>query len=289
MNLAVVRTDTGPRVVVRRRGDEVVQTAYRSLRAALEANLQHSHALREGAPVDPATLEFAPVADRDAKVFCIGHNYRAHIREMGHDLPTHPNVFSKFGSALVGATDAIELDRAAAQWDWEAELAVVIGGRTRRVTPQAARAQIAGYTVANDISARDWQRRSSQWLLGKTFEKTTPVGPWLVTPDEVDPEDGLDVRCLVDGVEKQAASTADLLFRPAFLVSYLSQVLTLEPGDVVLTGTPGGVGAARTPAERLTPGQTVRTEIDGLGCLVNTCIGTGSPEQVPTSTGTTSA
>jgi acylpyruvate hydrolase len=231
---------------------------------------------REANPLT-GEVELGPLVDPGAKVLCVGHNYKRHILEMGHELPSHPNVFSKFPEAIIGPYDDIVLDAQALDWDWEAELALVVGKPARCVPPEQAGEYIAGYTIANDVSARDWQRRSSQWLLGKTFERTTPVGPWLVTPDELDdPSAGLAITCSVDGAQKQNTTTADLLFDAAFLVSYLSSVVTLRPGDLVLTGTPGGVGAARQPAERLHPGQKVVTEIAGLGRLENLCIASGS-------------
>ena len=217
-------------------------------------------------------LDLASVATGANKVLCVGHNFRQHILEMGHGLPDYPNVFSKFNEAVVGPNDPIVLSDQAELWDWEAELAVVVGKPAHRVSVELAPDFIAGYTVANDISARDWQRRSSQWLLGKTFERTTPVGPYLVTPDELDLSAGLTVTCHVDGVEKQRSCTSDLLFGPAYLIAYLSRVVTLQPGDVILTGTPGGVGAARQPVEQLRPGQVVTTEIAGLGRLHNVCV-----------------
>jgi len=262
-------------------GSGVRLTPFSSLREAFEAGvLSNPDVVGSEAVPSPGKLDLGRLVGADAKVICVGHNYRQHILEMGHELPAHPNVFSKFPEAVIGPGDVIALDPMAEQWDWEAELAVVISKPTRRVSVEQAPGHIAGYSVANDISARDWQRRSSQWLLGKTFEDTTPIGPWLVSPEEVAHlSDGLTVTCTVDGVEKQRSSTADLLFDPAFLVSYLSHVLTLAPGDVVLTGTPGGVGAARQPVERLRPGQTVVTEIAGIGRLENVCV---LPDPIPT-------
>jgi acylpyruvate hydrolase len=156
--------------------------------------------------------------------------------------------------------------------DWEAELAVVIGAEVGHADPEQARAAIAGYTVLNDVSARDWQFRTRQWHQGKTFEATTPVGPWLVTAD--DPAvaaQGLTLTCEVDGDTVQKADTGDLVFDPATLVAYVSEIVTLAPGDVIATGTPGGVGHARTPARYLHDGSLLVTRIEGIGECRNTC------------------
>ncbi len=276
MRLATARTPAGTRAVVQ----DLEATRLLELptvSAALTAGVLTNAPRLRGTPVsDLNALDFAPAVTGPVKIVCIGHNFRTHILEMGHGLPQHPNVFSKFPEALVGARDDIQLDGAAATWDWEAELAVIIGTPVRRATREAAGRAIAGYTVANDVSARDWQRRASQWLVGKTFEATTPLGPWIVTADEADPSCGLAITCSVDGIEKQRSSTSDLLFDPAELVAYVSQVVTLQPGDVILTGTPGGVGAARKPEEWLTHGSRLVTAIEGIGECRNRCVSTQS-------------
>jgi acylpyruvate hydrolase len=198
---------------------------------------------------------------------------------MGRELPTYPTLFAKFARCLVGARDPIVLPAGAERVDWEAELAFVIGAEVRHADRATAGAAIAGYSVLNDISVRDYQSRTLQWLQGKTFESSTPLGPHLVTPDEVvdDPAEtpDLEIRCEVDGDVRQLARTGDLVFGPADIVAYVSQILTLEPGDVIATGTPGGVGAGRKPPLFLSPGQVVRTVIEGIGELVNECV----PEQ----------
>ncbi|GAB89595.1 fumarylacetoacetate hydrolase family protein [Gordonia rhizosphera NBRC 16068] len=271
MRFATVRTPDGPRVLMDRDGT-VVQLPFASLRAALEAGVHERADSFDGCETVAGPVDLAPVVADPGKIICVGHNYRAHILEMGHPLPEVPNVFSKFATALVGPQDPITLWSESTDWDWEAELALVIGRRVHGADMDEARAAIAGYTVANDISARDWQRRTSQWLLGKTFDTTTPVGPWLVSPDEVDHAADLEITCTVDGQVVQRSSTADLLFGPAELVSYLSTVMTLHPGDLVLTGTPAGVGAGRDPQVFLRAGQTVQTEIAGLGACANECV-----------------
>jgi len=156
--------------------------------------------------------------------------------------------------------------------DWEAELAVVVGKHGRHLDEPGARRAIAGYTAANDVSARDWQFSTMQWLPGKTFEHTTPLGPVLVTGDEVDHASDLEIVCEVDGVVKQRSRTSQLIFTPERLVAHVSSILTLEPGDIILTGTPGGVGVARTPPEWLAPGSSVSTRVEGIGELHNVCI-----------------
>lgn len=218
----------------------------------------------------------APLVTRPGKIVCVGLNYRTHILEMGRELPQHPTLFAKFATSLIGATEEIVLPDGATSVDWEAELAVVIGATARHVEATRARDVIAGYTVANDISVRDWQWRSSQWMQGKTFDRTTPLGPVLVTGDELGDARDLEISCSVDGIRWQQSRTSDLLFPPAELVAYVSEILTLLPGDVILTGTPGGVGAGADPSVFLSPGQRVVTTIEGIGECRNTCAPEGA-------------
>src|SRR5260370_34390677 len=184
---------------------------------------------------------------------------------MGHDPPDVPTLFAKYAGALIGPRDPIVLPLVSDLVDWEAELAFVIGTPVRHADARAARAAIAGYTICNDVSMRDWQRRTAQWLQGKTFESSTPVGPVLVTPDEVDDARDLRLRCEVDGELRQDARTSDLVFDPVEIVRYVSTILTLVPGDLISTGTPGGVGAGMDPPRFLRPGQVVRTCIERIG------------------------
>jgi len=156
--------------------------------------------------------------------------------------------------------------------DWEVELGVIIGRPVYRATPAEAEAAIAGYTVVNDVSMRDWQRRTSQFLQGKMFEHSTPAGPYLVTPEEAGNAADLEIRCEVDGMVMQRARTSDLLFGSAEIAAYASQVITLQPGDLIATGTPGGVGDARKPPVYLRPGNVLRTWIEGIGECVNHCV-----------------
>lgn len=214
---------------------------------------------------------WAPIVLEPRKIVCVGVNYRAHIEEMGRDVPDYPTLFTKYPESLIGAGDPIVLPPHAAEMvDWEAELAIVIGSRVRRADEQAAAAAIAGYTVLNDVSMRDWQNRTLQWLQGKSFENSTPVGPVLATADEVPASARITTE--VDGELLQDGRIDDLVFGPAAIVAYISQIFPLDPGDIIATGTPGGVGHARTPPRYLTSGQTVVTTIEGIGSLRNTVV-----------------
>lgn len=219
---------------------------------------------------DLNTAVHETLAPRPAKVVCVGLNYRSHILEMGRDIPEYPTLFAKFPEALIGATDDIEIPPGRDQVDWEGELVVVVGTAVRGVNEAEAEQAIAGYTIMNDVTMRDYQFRTREWLQGKTFENTTPVGPVLVTTDEWRP--GPTLQTVVDGEVMQKISTGDLVFSPAYLVSYISQIITLQPGDLIATGTPGGVGHARKPARYLAPGSVVETTIEGIGTLANTAI-----------------
>ncbi|MDV9175328.1 fumarylacetoacetate hydrolase family protein [Streptomyces sp. W16] len=202
------------------------------------------------------------------KVVCCGLNYADHITEMGRELPNHPTLFAKFADTLTGPEDDLLLPRGL-DVDWEAELAVVVGAELRGADRDTAGRAIAGYTVANDISVRDWQKRTLQWFQGKAWDRTTPLGPVVVTPDELDPVAGVEVICRVDGVERQRGNTRTLVFDAADLLAYVSTFTVLRPGDLVLTGTPGGVGSGMTPPVRLADGDLVETEIPGIGTLRN--------------------
>ncbi|MEO6998174.1 MAG: fumarylacetoacetate hydrolase family protein [Terracoccus sp.] len=213
---------------------------------------------------------------RPGKVICCGLNYAEHIRETGRDLPAHPTLFAKYADSLIGPDDEIALPLGL-EVDWEAELAVVVGATIRGADAETAQAAIAGYTVANDISVRNWQNRTLQWFQGKAWDRSTPLGPVIVTPDEVDPKAGLPIDCRINGEVVQHDSTSTLVFDAPALLSYISAFTVLRPGDVVLTGTPGGVGLARTPPRFLTDGDVVETEIGGIGLLRNMIRVTDSP------------
>jgi acylpyruvate hydrolase len=227
-----------------------------------------------------AELDLAPVVTRPEKILCAGLNYRAHVLETGRALPNYPTIFAKFWRSLIGANDPIVLPEVSSGVDWEAELAIVIGRPVRHVDEDTACAAIAGYTVANDVSMRDWQTRTTEMLQGKTFEKSTPLGPHLVTPDEVGDHD-LQISCSIDGTLMQSSSTSDMIFDPVTLVSYLSDIITLVPGDVILTGTPAGIGGSRKPPIYLQEGQTVTTRLTGVGELVNVCVSEAAANVTP--------
>ena len=273
MKLATIRTNSGTSaaVVV---GDELVEIdGADDVGELLRDPTWRTRAVSSGGTRRPvAGADFAPLVVNPDKVFCVGLNYRSHIEEMGNVVPEFPTLFAKFTDALIGANDPIAIPAESDKVDWEVELGVVIGHPVRRATAAQARAAIAGYTVVNDISMRDWQRRTVEFLQGKTFEHSTPVGPYLLVDDPAAPVPTFDLRCSVDGVLKQSSNTSDLVFDPVALVQYCSTIITLRPGDVIATGTPGGVGAARTPPEFLGPGALVLTEIDGIGACRNVCV-----------------
>jgi acylpyruvate hydrolase len=270
MRLATIRTATGNRAV-RVDANAAVETGEADVRALLERPDWAAHAANAAGPSHALEgLDYAPLVPPPEKIICVGLNYRDHVREMGHEMPDYPTLFAKYAPSLVGAYDDIMLPRVSEKIDWEVEFTVVIGRPVRHATPEQAEAAIAGYTVLNDVSVRDFQRRTSQFLQGKTFERTTPLGPWLVTPDEL-PDGGWEVSTVLDGETMQRSSTKELVFSPVDLVVYLSGIVTLNPGDVIATGTPGGVGHARKPPRYLTDGAELVTRIEGVGECRNTC------------------
>lgn len=210
----------------------------------------------------------APVRN-PGKIICVGHNYREHILEMGRELPSYPVIFAKFANTILGPEDDIPFYPISKQLDYEAEFTFVIGKKARNVSEEEALNYVAGYTITNDVTYRDIQRRTIQWLQGKTVDGTAPMGPYLVTSDELSDPSGLDIVLKVNDEVRQQTNTSNQVFDTKKLVSFLSSLMTLEPGDVVLTGTPGGVGVAMDPPQFLKDGDVVTIEIDKIGVLEN--------------------
>jgi 2-keto-4-pentenoate hydratase/2-oxohepta-3-ene-1,7-dioic acid hydratase in catechol pathway len=231
---------------------------------------------RRGTPEPQEIHIHAPIPRPRKNVFCVGWNYLEHfqegerIRQSGQDLPTHPVFFTKATTAVNSPTGDINCDPALSEkFDWEVELGVIIGVAGKSIREENAMGHVFGYTVVNDISVRDVQRgHGGQWFKGKSFDGTCPMGPYLVTVDELDPED-LRVQCRVNGETKQDSNTSYMYFKIPRLIAELSRGMTLEPGDIISTGTPEGVGFARNPPEFLKPGDVVETEISGIGVLRN--------------------
>jgi 2-keto-4-pentenoate hydratase/2-oxohepta-3-ene-1,7-dioic acid hydratase in catechol pathway len=253
-------------------GDAAIGRA-RTAVAAAEARVaaDRNGALASGlaVPIAEAVLH-APVP-RPRSVLAIGLNYRDHAEESGAEIPKHPVVFAKLPTCITGPGMPVHRPKVSSALDWEAELCFVIGIAGRHIAPERAFEHIAGYTIGNDVSVRDWQFHSPTWMMGKSFDTHGPIGPWLVTRDEVDASN-LDVKLWVNGELKQSSNTAQLIFGIPAIVSYLSSAFTLQPGDVVFTGTPGGVGIARKPPQFLKAGDVCRVEISCLGVLENPVI-----------------
>jgi 2-keto-4-pentenoate hydratase/2-oxohepta-3-ene-1,7-dioic acid hydratase in catechol pathway len=220
-------------------------------------------------PVDSVKL-LAPILDPE-KIICVGLNYRDHAAESGAAIPKEPVLFSKFPSAIIGPDEAIVLPPVSKEVDYEAELVLVVGKKGRFIPEAQALDHLAGYTVGHDVSARDWQLKKDggQWLAGKTFDTFAPIGPHIVTLEEVPDALNLGIRLRLNGETKQDSNTRQMIFSPAAIVAYVSQVVTLQPGDLIFTGTPPGVGFAKKPPLFLKAGDVCEVEIDGLGVLRN--------------------
>ncbi|WP_115787092.1 fumarylacetoacetate hydrolase family protein [Arthrobacter silvisoli] len=276
MKLATLRTDSqgttaalalgGDRYLPLPAADVGALLAVDGWRALVQETAAADAAAPESAVVTVPPDRLAPLLPGAGKVICCGLNYGDHIQEMGRELPAYPTLFAKYADTLTGPADTIQV-HGSERVDWEAELAVVVGAELFRADEDAAREAIAGYTIANDLSMRDWQNRTLQWFQGKAFDATTPLGPVMLTADEAD--GGFEVRGYVNGEPVQRGNTATLVFGPARLLSYISQFTVLRPGDLVLTGTPGGVGMGMVPPRFLQDGDVVTTEIDGIGRLEN--------------------
>lgn len=209
-----------------------------------------------------------PIAD-PGKIICVGKNYADHAKEMDSALPEYPVLFSKFSNALIGPEDVIEKSPQTNQLDYEVELVVVIGREASQVSQSEAYNYIAGYTIGNDVTARDMQNRTSQWLQGKSIDRSTPIGPWVVTSDEMVNPENLNIVSFINGEQRQASTTNQFIFNIPFLIEYISHLITLQPGDIILTGTPDGVGVAMNPPQFLVEHDQITLEIEGIGKLEN--------------------
>lgn len=203
------------------------------------------------------------------KIICVGHNYREHILEMGREIPEYPVVFAKFANTIIGPEDDIPFYPISEQLDYEAEFVFVVGKEAKNVKEEDALDYVAGYSIANDVTYRDIQRRTLEWLQGKSVDGSAPIGPWIVTSDELQDPSGLAVTLKVNGEVRQQTNTENLVFTVPKLVAFLSNLMTLKPGDIILTGTPGGVGVAMDPPRFLTEGDVVTIDIDQVGTLEN--------------------
>jgi 2-keto-4-pentenoate hydratase/2-oxohepta-3-ene-1,7-dioic acid hydratase in catechol pathway len=237
-----------------------------ALRAAAKA-AAHLKAVKQPA----ASVQYlAPVPDPH-KIVCLGLNYRDHAAESGAPIPKDPVLFSKYATALIGHGQAIVLPPVSQEVDYEAELVIVVGKGGRNLKAESAMSHVAGYTIGHDVSARDWQLKKDQkqWMVGKTFDTFAPTGPTLVTTDEVPDPHNLPIRLRLNGKTMQDSNTKQMIFSVGEVLAYLSQVFTLEPGDLIFTGTPPGVGFARKPPVFLKAGDVVEVDIEGLGVLRN--------------------
>lgn len=263
--------------------DRSFRSVTRWLRASedarkLTAELLRSERARETRQLDMKNLKLAPLVDADCRIFCVGLNYADHAAENKLGPPESPIFFGKLASTVTPHEEPIPLPATASeQVDYEAELAFVVGQRSRRVSEASAPSHIAGYSIMNDVTARDLQFRDGQWFRGKNCDGFAPLGPWLVTSDEIARPDELEIILRLNGKERQHSNTRNLFFKPAKLLSFLSQTLTLEPGDVISTGTPAGIGYYQEPQVFLRPGDVVEIEVTGIGMLRNTVGGPATP------------
>ncbi len=282
MRLATIQTPAGPRAAVVQ-GDAYVDLHATdpalpgSVRQLLEAGPAALKAAGAAAAKTGAVRHRAdqvkvlpPVPDPH-KIVCLGLNYRDHAMETGAPIPKEPVLFSKYATALIGFDEPIVLPPVSQEVDYEAELVIVVGRRGRHLKAENAQGYVAGYTIGHDVSARDWQLKKDQrqWMVGKTFDTFAPTGPFLVTADEVPDPHALAIRLRLNGQTMQDSNTRQMIFPVGTVLAYLSQVFTLEPGDLIFTGTPPGVGIARKPPVYLKAGDVVEVEIEGLGVLRN--------------------
>lgn len=238
--------------------------------SSIKDDIENAVTSKIAKPLSDVSL-FAPVA-RPSKIICVGLNYKDHAEETGLPLPEYPLLFPKYINVVNGPNDPIVLPRVSNEIDFEAELAVVIGRTGRYISEENALDYVAGYTCINDVSTRDYQFHSPQFGLGKSFDTHGPMGPWLITKDEIPNPHTLDIELKLGDEVMQRSNTKELIFTIEKLISYISEAITLEPGDIIATGTPGGVGLAREPQRFLQPGDVVKVKIEGVGEIVNPVI-----------------
>ena len=270
MRFASVLHDDTPMAVLVDGEEAIPLRGISELGADTPLSLLRDPPLDRDAALPIGSVRRRAVVPRPGKVICVGLNYAAHIEETKREQSDYPVLFTKFATTLTGPYDEIPLPPESEAIDYEGELVVVIGERGRRVPTESALDHVAGYTIANDVSMRDYQYKTHQWLQGKAWDASTPVGPDLVTRDEV--TEPLTLRTFVNGEKTQEASTELLIFDIATLVSTVSEFATIEPGDLILTGTPGGVGYRREPQLLLGDGDVVVVEIDQVGRIENRCV-----------------
>jgi len=225
-----------------------------------------------GPSFDLASVKLLAPVPRPPKMICVGLNYRDHAAESNSEIPKVPTIFSKFSNVVIGPGDPIVLPKVSRKPDYEAEFAFVIGRGGRHIPASQALNHVLGYTIVNDVSARDFQPATTQWLMGKTFDTFAPMGPWIVTKDEIADPHALDISLEIGGETLQSSNTREMVFRIPELIEYVSTAVTLEPGDVFATGTPAGVGFGRKPPRWLRPGEEVIVRISGIGELRNPTI-----------------
>jgi 2-keto-4-pentenoate hydratase/2-oxohepta-3-ene-1,7-dioic acid hydratase in catechol pathway len=221
------------------------------------------------------TLKLMAPIPKPRKLLCVGLNYRDHAAETGATIPDVPTIFNKFATAIIGPGADIVLPKVSKSPDYEAEFAFVIGRGGRHIAKEDWQDHVWGYTIINDVSARDYQRATTQWLMGKTFDTFAPMGPWVVTADEIADPHNVNIQLEINGEVLQNSNTRELIFKIPELIAFLSSVFTLEPGDIVSTGTPAGVGVARTPQRFLKPGEEVVITVEGIGELRNPVVAEG--------------
>jgi len=266
-----------PGVVMNDRIAELESAGFRDILSVLSGGDEALDKIEKFVAAGPAGVPFgdaklcAPIPD-PPKILCMGLNYRDHAREANLEVPRYPVIFAKYSNTVIGSGDSIVLPKNSRKPDFEAEFTFVIGKRARYIDAENWRDYVAGYMIANDVSARDYQMSVSQWTMGKNFDTFAPMGPCLVTADEIEDPHDLSISLALNGETMQSSNTRELIFKIPETVAFLSSVMTLEPGDVVLTGTPAGVGFSRKPPRWLAPGDEIVVRIDGLGELRNTCV-----------------